>query len=89
MASTGQVAGTTRTESSTTPHQAMATTAAPARGPTYADSASSTGTSASAGPSQASASQSGPGSSRPSAAVNGSTETSTARVRTRISRVRP
>ena len=47
------------------------------------------GTRASAGPSQAPAIHSGPGSISPSRAVNGSTVASTARVRVRISRVRP
>ena len=67
----------------------MATTAAPVRGPAKLDTASMIGSSARAGPSQAPASQSGPGSISPSRAVKGSTVASTARVRVRISLVRP
>ena len=67
----------------------MVTTAAPTRGPTKLDSAIITGTSASAGPSQATASHTGPGTKKPATIANGSTETSTPRVRSRISRVRP
>src|SRR5205085_6986754 len=57
--------------------------------PTKPARASSTGTSGRAGPSQAAASHGGPGIARPRRAVTGRTDTNTAVVRSRISRVRP